>query len=530
MSKTKKAPADIETSLVENNFFDFDIQYDETQYIKPHINVGSLYDIPTGSYFFGLYGESILNGGLGTLTGIVGIGNNYKSTVLRYLELTAASRFEYTKIHSYDTEMNVQRSRLLRLALRAGGAKFKNIFTDGTWKITDRSIYFANTWYERYKEFMEAKITHKKKLIRNTPFLTASRSGFIQWMMPTFSDVDSLTEFETEDVGKIQDENELGESGGNTMHMRQGLAKVRFLSDILKRATASGTSVLLTAHIGKDIPMDPRAAPVKKLQFLKGGDKVIGVTGKFFFLTGLAIQCQNATPLVNRETKASEYPFDSADNKNAGDADLNIVTTIILRNKSGPTGHVIPLVVSQRDGVLPTLSEFHYCKTDDRFGMESNPQHYAMHLYPSVKLSRTTVRQKINEDHLLRTAIRITADLCQMKHYWRFENQDDLPTPKQLYDDLMAMGYDWDVLLNTRGWWTFNNTDTQLQPFLTTMDLLRMRKGLYHPYWLAQDKKTVVDINTNEEHRKWINQQMKNTKLVSLVEPELDEDDLIEVD
>lgn len=509
--------------------FDFDIKYDETSYIKPHINVGALYDIPTGEYTFGQYGESILNGGVGTLTGVVGIGNNFKSTIMRYLQLTAASRFEFTKIHSYDTEMNIQRPRLLRLAVRAGGSKFKSIFTSGTWKITDRTIYFANTWYERYKEFMGTKESLKKKFIRNTPFLGPDGVSFIQWLMPTFADIDSFTEFETEDVGKIQDENELGESGGNTMHMRQGLGKIRFLSDVLKRATSCGTSVFLTAHIGKEIPMDVRAAPVKKLQFLKNGDKVKGVTDKFFFLTGLAIQCQNAAPLSNRDTKAAEYPLDSLDNDNAGDTDLNIVTTIILRNKSGPTGHVIPLLVSQRDGVLPTLSEFHYCKTDDRFGMESNTQNFAMHIYPDVKLSRKTVRQKINEDKRLRTAIRTTADLCQMKHYWRFENPEDLVTPKKLREDLVALGYDWDVLLDTRSWWTFNNTDPNLKPFLTTMDLLRMRKGLYHPYWLAQDKKTIVDINTDKAHREWIMGMVKKIKHVSFVEPEIEEDDLVEV-
>jgi hypothetical protein len=46
-------------------------------------------------------------------------------------------------------------------------------------------------------------------------------------------------------------------------------------------------------------------------------------------------------------------------------------------------------------------------------------------------------------------------------------------------------------LLNTRGWWTLDN-DKQEVPFLSTLDLLRMRKGLYHPYWLAEDKRTIL--------------------------------------
>ena len=57
-----------------------------------------------------------------------------------------------------------------------------------------------------------------------------------------------------------------------------------------------------------------------------------------------------------------------------------------------------------------------------------------------------------------------------------------LCTPKELYDALIQKGYDWNRLLETRGYWTFNN-EQQALPFLSTMDLLRMRVGLYHPYW-----------------------------------------------
>ena len=48
---------------------------------RPLINVGCLFDIITGVYVRGKYGESILNGGLGMLTGIAGIGNNFKTTI-----------------------------------------------------------------------------------------------------------------------------------------------------------------------------------------------------------------------------------------------------------------------------------------------------------------------------------------------------------------------------------------------------------------------------------------------------------------
>jgi hypothetical protein len=506
----------------EENGFNILPNFEEIDFIRPLINVGALFDIPTGNYHFGMYGESILNGGVGLMTGIVGIGNNFKSTVMHYLMLVAASRFEFTKMVTYDTEMNITRGRLQRLAAFVGGHKLKDVVYNGVWQITDRTIYFANEWYEKLKDFMDTKVKNKKKFLRNTPFVSYDKKSFIQWMIPTFGQCDSFTEFETSDVGAMQNDNELGDSGANTIHMRQGLAKIRFMSDVLKRASQANMPMFLTAHVGKDIPMDPRAGPVKKLQFLKNGDKIKGATDKFNFLPTLVLQCQNAAPYTNKTTRAAEYPLDTADNHNEGDTDLNIVTVISLRNKSGPTGHVLPLLVSQRDGVLGSLSEFHYCKTDDRWGLEGNDQNYAMSLRPQAKLSRTTVRGKIDSDAKLRRAVNISAEMLEIKNFWHHIDEGLMCTPKQLYDDLNAMGYDWDVLLDTRGWWTLNNTDPTHKPFLSTMDLLRMRKGIYHPYWLANDNKTVIDITS----KKYINEynalmeRLKSTKLVNLAENE----------
>ena len=60
-------------------------------------------------------------------------------------------------------------------------------------------------------------------------------------------------------------------------------------------------------------------------------------------------------------------------------------------------------------------------------------------------------------------------------------------TPAELYQDLKDMGYDWDKLLDTRGYWLINQYDKDNVPYLHTVDLLKMRKGLYHPWWY--DKK-----------------------------------------
>lgn len=320
-----------------------------------------------------------------------------------------------------------------------------------------------------------------------TPFLTRDKVSLLKIPVPTFGAIDSFSEFETADVAKIQNENELGDSGGNTVHMRQGLAKTRFLMDIPTLAGGSYHYMLFTAHIGKDIAMASGpmpAPPVKKLQHLKHGDKLKGVTDKFTFLMSNCWHAYNAAPLINQSTKGPEYPRNPDDN-NPGDMDLNIVSMRQLRGKSGPSGTVIEVIVSQSEGVLAELTEFHYIKSNDRFGISGTMQHYVLDLYPDCKLSRTTIRSKIDSDPLLRRALNITAELCQMRNLWHHLDDGILCTAKEMYESLKEQGYDWNSLLNTRGYWCLNN-DNHPVPFLSTMDLCRMVKKEYRPYWLKK--------------------------------------------
>jgi hypothetical protein len=106
---------------------------------------------------------------------------------------------------------------------------------------------------------------------------------------------------------------------------------------------------------------------------------------------------------------------------------------------------------------------------------------------PDYKVGRTTIRQALETDVKLRNAVRIMSEMLQASNEWRFLPKEWLCTPKELYEDIKAKGYDWDELLNTRGYWTFDQY-THPVPFLSFIDLLKMRVGLYHPYWMESKK------------------------------------------
>lgn len=465
--------------------------------VKVMINIGGLLDIPTGTYIEGRYGEHILNGGLAPLTGVVGSGNMFKSTMMHFMAFTALSRMLRSIGNTYDTEVNMHEWHLTEMISRIEELAGENILESGRWVITDKTVYSGNKWYEVFKEFLEEKIKNFEKNKVATPFWNREKTGPFMMSLPTFGELDSFTEFETDDVSKMQNDNELGESGANTIHMRQGLAKMRFLMDAPRLNCAAYNYLLMTAHIGKESAMQSagggREVPVTTLKHLKNGDAIKGTTKKFTFVTHNCWHCFNATPLMQAEGNGPLYPRDSEDTAKY-DTDLNTVHLRNLRSKSGISGMSIILIVSQSEGVLPSLSEFHYIKEMGRYGLEGNVQNYALAIYPDVKLSRTTVRGRIDSDSMLRRALNITSEMCQMENMWHHLDEGLMCTPKQLYDDIKALGYDWTQLLSiTRSWWTYDNEKQPLQ-FLSTMDLLRMRIGKYHPYWLEGDKKTIKKI------------------------------------
>lgn len=455
-------------------------------------NVGALLDIPTGFWVKGRHGENILLGGCGQITAVTGPGNSFKSTLAHYIKLSAANKifsFMDTVIQDYDTEVNIHEDRLLNFTEQFEFFKDRNILDEGLYVVTDKTKYYGDKWWEAHKEYMAEKVKEAKKYTFETPFLDRDGKTLIKTLLPTFCAIDSFTEFDTSDIGKIQDDNNLGESGGNTIHMRSGLNKLRLLMELPKLVGDSNDYFFLTAHLGESIPMGqgPYAPqPTKKLSTMKQNEKAKGVTDKFYFIVSNLFSTSSVKSLINDSTKAPEYPKNAEDNSDKGSNDLNLLVVKVLRSKSGPSGSILPIVISQTEGVLPSVTEFNYLKGNKRFGLEGTLQNYNLVLYPDCKLSRTTVRSKCDSDPKLRRALNITSELSQMHQYHRSSCGDILCTAEELYKDIKDLGYDWDMILSeTRGWWTFDNDKTG-KHFLSTKDLLEMRKGLYKPYWLKK--------------------------------------------
>ena len=462
------------------------------------INVGCLMDIPTGSFYIGKHGETIINGGLGPITGFAGRGNNYKSTIMHYMALSAGQRVKESGLplllHTYDTELNTSGNRFSHLAtpfplVNADDANTEN----SDWTFTHKGAMPGNKWATMMEKELDTKAKSKEYDINIDVFSTKNDKNGLSVKIPSFIEIDSFTEFEGEkSFDKLS--GDLDDGATKTYAMEQGAFKTKFMARLPVLSNSSNSYFLLTAHLGDKIDMNAfpySPGPAKKLQFMKQDDHIKGASSKFYFLTTQLWNLNNARQLVNQSLKEPEFPLDKNESfKN----ELNIVDMQLWRNKNGPTNSVISVIVSQSRGVLPTLSEFYNIK-QNKYGISGNDRTYHLDIYPDVNLSRTTIRTLIDKDPKLRRAINITSELLQLFEFqYTYLRENDLtkengsvPSPLEIYEKLKLDGYDWNTLLETRGYWTYDQYENEI-PFLSSIDILKMYKGQYQPYFMKFPK------------------------------------------
>jgi len=457
------------------------------------INIG-IFDIPTGIYITGKRKENIINGGLDSIVGVIGPGNSYKSTIIHYMMITAADRVKTDKdpyLHTYDTEMNVKFARLKALARHA--KYLSPTLLEGeepSWDVITKADFPADKWVVAYRDLIKEK--EKEKPVKYTAFTDQFSGNTYENKYPSFVEIDSFTEFESETSMSMLAKSTKDDNDTATYYLRSGLFKSKFMGEQPRLTRLGNVNLLITAHIGKDneIGGNKYSRPEKDLQYMKSEMKVKGSTGKFNYLLLTAWYAHTASVLKNQATKLPEYP--RGKELDLQETDLNTVKLTLLRSKSGASGITIELVVSQSDGILMPLTYFHFIKSNKRYGLIGNDRNYATVFLPDVSLSRTTVRDKLDTNEQLVRSVEILAQMLQMEKYMpQYKAIGLWCTPEELYEDIQKAGYEWKTLLNTRGWWTIDQYRKDYLPFLSVLDLFKMRKGEYHPYWLEDDKKTV---------------------------------------
>ena len=457
-------------------------KFRQTDPVKILFNIGATLDLSTGGYIPGIKGDMVLCGGLAPINGITGPGNSFKSALMHFIIMTVLDRYKQSMGIEYDTEGTLTLQRLVAIATECAPDLVPLLVDMSKFILTDMTQYDGGEFFTLAKELLESRSKGKeKKLV--TPFHNPITNKPIECYAPLVIGIDSYSLFQSKSVQAMQD-NEIGDKSRNMEYMRDGAAKTAMLMELPTLAAKSGSNWIMSAHLGERPQMDPMSPLRKQLAYLKANLKLKNVPEKFMFLTNNLWYMENAGALVDKNTKGSLYPRNSNDDLK-GETDLMVIRIINLRPKSGPAGVPLHLVVSQRDGILRDMTHFYYCKEINKdYGLNTkdNNRTFNLDLLPELKFGRTTIRHLINTNQKLRRALEITSELCQ---YYNLNPDIDASlfcTPEQLYTDIQAMGYDWDVLLQTRGYWTFDHYTNPIPP-LSTLDLINMRAGIYRPWW-----------------------------------------------
>lgn len=467
----------------------------------PKFNVGCLLDIMTGYPVRGLNNETITLGGLHHFTGGTGEANSAKTGMAEYQVLTVLERYKGTSLTVLDTESTLPVERMIARSRRFAPSRVvefvdKNGVTQyvlDNVTITNHSKYKGEAFFAEFKKYGQNRPKLKADYVL-TPFVDPETDERIKILIPDIVFVDSFSQLNTSAAENMQNATDAGDSKQNMLWMVDGRVKAQILTELPIISEQYGLYYYMTAQIGENKNLDPYAPQRSTLGYLKNNLKLKRVPDEYRYNAHNLWFNFKMKTMNNPKTKAPEYPRNASENSEKGSQDLQEIVVINLRGKSGASGEPVSILYSQSQGILPSLSEFHYCKTN-KFGLVGNDQNYALALMPDVKLNRSVVRSKLDESAKLRTAMSLTSDLLQVTMEWH----GTLPygficDAVTLYDDIIAKGYEWDVLLESRNYWTFDQYENPV-PFLSAMDLLYMREGTYVPYWLTEkDGKYVPQI------------------------------------
>lgn len=467
--------------------------------ISPLLNLGCLFDVRSGRVMKGQFGENIINGGLNYITGIGGRGNMFKSVLAHWMCLTAVSRYglikdlellaeEMVQFILYDTEGPVNYARLEQLSAkmyRLGGIDLE---MSGLMILTNMASMSGNEYFKALQDMVNEKKKSPKLYTVTTPFMDR-RGSLIKTLRPTVSEIDSFSMLLTDTILKLYEDKEIGDSSLNTDSLRNLRDKSSMMLQWPGLTSSTNLYLVTTAHQGDKHDLDPRSPKPKALSFMKQHTGFKFVPQQYYMLTNNLWSVQSCTVFQNDTTKGANYPRLPGE-EYRGDVDLQKLAIQNLRAKSGPTGSPFEIIISQKEGVLVPLSELNYLRTL-KYGLQDNNIKYELDLYPGVEMRRTTARKLMDEDPLLCRALELTTQLYDVSTLMREEYIHIMCTPAELRADLEAKGYNWNILLDTRGWWAFEE-DEHPQEYLSIIDLLEMRAGNYHPYWLDKTDFTKV--------------------------------------
>lgn len=452
------------------------------------LNTGGLMAMMNGNYLVCKFGDSVFNGGMGKTCAYTGRGNVGKSTLLWRMLLQALYRYvmpiEGGAYLAEDTEVTASVTRQKTLA------KAVSVEIDLDVLEEEERFMFSSAAEHTGTEIWE--LVKDNSCVKNrkgpnmrrlaTPFIDKD-GNYLTMLAPYLFGLDSLSGFATDGQESKRGKFAAGSKERMDEARASGMGKSQMVAEWPTVTTRNGLWLGCTAHIGDDNrPQENNVPNTKALKGLPHKSKFKGVPENFTLYLYDVWIVKNAKIL--EEGRYTYYPR-AEDQEVFADPDLQLQTLWNARGKSGVTMMDFPVVYSQSEGVLDDVTNFYYCQQFLKdFGITASAGRYKLDLMPDVTVTRKSVRGYCADPEHKRfcRALELTMELGVITHCFGNYDKSLLCTPRELYEGIIAKGYKWEDILDTRGYWTFDHYTNPVR-HLSMEDLLKMRLGRYTPYW-----------------------------------------------
>lgn len=438
---------------------------------NPNFNTGTLFDLATGKYVQGIDGEWYLTGGLPMhITVFGGRNGHFKSTICNAFGQRIAAVYPDSDLIIEDTEDSLTKDKDRAYAMAEELAPQINRDNTQWLKGIDYDLDSFDSWF---KDYCIKKEAVGKDLMVDTPFFDEKTHQPIKVMVPTLMMMDSITELVTaveEDMVNGEKTQGIGDPKNNTVAMVDGNKKTLWIRTMRRRCQKYGIIFIGTGHYDKILEMDPYSPTPKETIVGKQSWKLKRCGSNLKFLASI-YAITNASLLVD-SNKEPLYDDGSSASK-----DIFQVDVTLERCKTSCSGTTTPFVASQTKGFLNAVTNYHYLRLNNYFGLNGNKQKQQPFLMPDTTISRNTVRQIAGSSPQVRRALELAAQYCFIKNNW---NTKDLHVdfnmePAKVFDLLNSDKKKTLVqdILNTRGYWTYGACEI---PYMSVIRMLELVK------------------------------------------------------
>ena len=435
-----------------------------------YLNTGTMYDLHTGVFVPGTHGGMVLNGGLTNTNAFVGRPKMFKSTELFSFMTRSMVIYPRSEAAVKDTEFAQKPARIAQFAPNAAlhGLEDRII-------VTTPDVMSAEEFFELIKKTAEHRLKHIDEFTVNSAILDPKTGKPVRMFIPMFVVFDSWSKLMSSFMMSTLDTKQVGSSDTNMIYMKDGNIKKLLMAQLPVLAARAGIYFLLSAHVGNKYDLNPYAPSSKDLPHMKSSDKLKEVGSDFSFVISNASQMSKVNLLQSDTKEDALYPCEGSNN-----AELSEVVSVLTSCKNNAGGTTLNMVVSQKQGILSDLSNYHYLRTNDYFGLAGNKTSHTPML-TDITVGRTKIREKLNDPSLCR-ALQILAELCYIQNNWITvgASVDFTMKPEILAENLL--GTDKPAIkdiLSSRGYWTYDEKNTQT--YLSTYDVLAIAQNKYVP-------------------------------------------------